>query len=679
MKISAIQGGISFGRELRPDEIPEFESVRDRAKQITGQTGKSIFIVHDACLPQKKAFDTGLGNLSSKDSKDFFKYMKTYLGFNTVEVLPAGEVGTSTGLYCAYSGSALSLGNHQINPLLLTTKEYEKILKCKEFDKIVSENEKANLPDWQANYPNVMPDDSPQDKALRIAYERFKKLPENKPLKKDFEKFVSENDDWLIPKGIFKGLMKQYGTYKFWTWADETDKNLYNPDFDELKRLARIADLKEKYSGNINFVRFKQFIAERHLLHARKELNAMGIELKGDCEIGFSADEKWANPKAFMQNGFIGTKDWGIAALDYDSLLADKNSSAAKFLKKKVQLCARRYDSIRFDVGWAYVNPKIYDKNNNCTSKYLGDGVLTFIENAVKEVKGDDYDLKNLIWEFDGGDIFKPNSGELLEPVKSRVKVYGSTFMHEKNGDCWGSNDAFLKRGWKPDEFVIGVGNHDPQPLRQIANNVKDITLEEGNQYHKADSIPPLARILKLDPQVLQNPVEFAKAKWAEPMTAKNNEMFYMDVFGREERFDMQGFNLSMHPERNYAYKIPENYGQIYHEAVREGYAFNIMDSLEKVFKARGFDKKYPELYAKIVHYNKVLNKREIPHAKSKFKYKHLTAAGITIAVLGAVLFGAEPKLTESEKSALSAAAHPAKIRSPQIPVCSVCMTDFLA
>ncbi len=85
--------------------------------------------------------------------------------------------------------------------------------------------------------------------------------------------------------------------------------------------------------------------------------------------------------------------------------------------------------------------------------------------------------------------------------------------------------------------------------------------------------------------------MEYAKAKWAEPMTAKNNMMFYMDVFGREERFNMHGQNTTVHPEKNFAYKIPENYKEVYHKAVQEGYGFNIMDSLEKVFKAKGLDR----------------------------------------------------------------------------------------
>lgn len=87
-------------------------------------------------------------------------------------------------------------------------------------------------------------------------------------------------------------------------------------------------------------------------------------------------------------------------------------------------------------------------------------------------------------------------------------------------GEDWGSNDAFLNHHkWSPDEFVIGAGNHDPQPLRQIANGVPDVC--NFNNVHKNKNINPLARILNIPADVLNNPVEFAKAKFAEITTAK--------------------------------------------------------------------------------------------------------------------------------------------------------------
>lgn len=611
MKVSAVNN-ISFGRRLTQQETQEFEQVQKEAKQLVGQTGKSIFIVHDACLPQSASRNTGVSNLAAKESQEFFKFMRPLLGFNIVEVLPQGQVANSkgSGLYCAYSGTALSLGNHQIDPELLTTEKFGRILKPEEYQKIVQANVKPDK-ETIANYDNVMSYQGEQNKMLKIAHERFLALDENSPLKQKYNRYIQENSYWL--------------------------------------------DIPRSFEKDQDYFRFRQFLADEHLRIGKEALNKEGVKLCGDCLIGFSADEIAAYPKAFKQGYFIGDRTWDLRALDYDAL-QDPTSDAAKLLKTKVQLFAKRYDMIRFDVGWAYLNPRMTNEAGNHTyQQYLGDKVLKFIENAVKEVKGEDFDLRNLIYEFEGGDIFKPNSPELMDEVKQRTKIFGSTHMHERDGDLWGSNDAFIRRGWDPDYLVFGVGNHDPQPLRQIAHNMPDTSMEDLRP-HKYDAIPPLSRILGIPEHILADPIEFAKAKWAEPMMARHNEMFYMDVLGREERFDMQNLNCVNDPSRNlsahrnYAYKIPADYKSAYHSAVEEGYGFNIMDSLEKIFKVKKLNESHPELFAKIVKFKDILFEKsaeiieevttpqEVKTIAKKSKAPWIIAGAVTLTGVGTAL-----------------------------------------
>ena len=565
MKVSAIKSSVSFGAAIAPNELDEFKRVQTEAKKLVGQTGKSIFIVHDACLPQSINRNTGTANLASRESLDFLKYMQTYTGCNMIEVLPQGQYGNSlgSGLYCAYTGTAFSLGNNQISPALLTTDRYGKLLTTDEFSRIVKAN---NLSDSDSivNYQNVMSNDGEQNKVLKIAHERFKQLDDSNDLKIRYENYIKENDEWL--------------------------------------------KIPNSYESDIDFYKFKQFLADSHLKDAKTEINKLGMKLCGDCLINFSADERAAFPKAFLENEYIGNADWKIPSLDYEQL-TDPTSDAAKLLKMKVQLFAKRYDAIRFDVGWAYLNPLVTTSDGVTHGKDLGDNVLKFIENAVKEVKGEDFDLKDLMYEFEGGREFKEQSAELLDAAKKRVKIYSSTHMHDNEFDIWGSNHAFLKRGWDPDYFVIGPGNHDPQPLKQIALDMPDLSVPEGHRHYKEAAANALAKIFGVQQETLNDPVEFAKAKWAEPMTARNNQMFYMDVFGRQERFNMQNLNLvndsskGLSARKNFAYKIPFNYESDYHKAVTEGFGFNIMDSLERVFKLKGFDKSHSELYQKIVKF----------------------------------------------------------------------------
>ncbi len=53
----------------------------------------------------------------------------------------------------------------------------------------------------------------------------------------------------------------------------------------------------------------------------------------------------------------LAKREWKVLSLDYDKI-KDRDSASAKLLKRKVELHARRYDAIRFDVGWSYVVPE---------------------------------------------------------------------------------------------------------------------------------------------------------------------------------------------------------------------------------------------------------------------------------------------------------------------------------
>lgn len=610
MRISNIQNSTVFKRALTQNELADYKKVLVDAREIVGQTGKSIFIMPTSCLPQSKNLNTGVGHIASPKAQEYLEYMHNYLGFNVIEDLPAGQVKPTNGFYSAYNSSALGLGNHQICPELLTTNEYENLLTKEEFAEIVKNNNIVER-DSIVNFKNVMDVENSQNQALKKAYERFKSLSKSSELKKKYSNFIQENEDWL-------------------NFAREKE-----PD--------------------IEFYKFKQFLADEHLKKGKEFLNKKGIKFAGDCLIGFSADEVKAFPNAFKQDHFIGMPEWGLPALNYDTIL-DKNSDSYKLLKRKIQLNAKRYDIIRFDVAWAYVTPvitpsgehQVLEKNR----KYMGDTLLKNIEEWVQEVKGTDFDTKNLIYEFDAGvDDFKAFEGnKLIKPLQNRVKIYGSTYMHNENGDKWGYNKAFLERGWSPDEFILGVGNHDPQPLRQIAEDIPEkirvydevkkdfVTITEN---HKQDAIKPLSEELNICTDKLKKPSEFSKAKFAEPMMAKNNQYFYMDVFGREERFDMQNFNAIKHPEKNYAYKVPENYQKAYHSALEEGFGFNIMDSLQKVFVAKGYDKSKPELYEKIKNYRDILSGKKssiITTAPPKSKNKTLKIILGTVA--GLILLG---------------------------------------
>ncbi len=595
---------LAFGRLLKKDEIPEYTETLKQAKEKVGQTGKSIFIMPDIALPQEAKNNTGVGNLASKEASEFFDFMKVYLGINTVEILPHGRTKGRNGCFNNYSGSAMSIGDSRIDLRLLTTKEFENILENEDIEEAVKAN---NFPgkDYIANFENVIFPKRGVDKALRKAFARFEKLDADNKLKKEFLTYKKENNDRIFPQAIFQILEDKHKDYHFRKWKDEVDKNLYNPDFDKELRAKRLQEITsdENNKKNIEFYMFKQFLAEKHLGIGKKMLNDKGIKLFGDVLLGFSADEVWANPKAFEENAYSGNASWRIPALKPFDMLED-STPAAEMLKKKFQFFAKLYDGMRVDVAWYYVNPAVNYKDGDdfIIERYdFGDAILSKIENWVQEVKGEDFNKKDIIYEFEAKfDDFEMLKNDEVNPVlKNRVSVLNSAYM----GDNWGSNDAFLRLGFKPDEFSIGVGNHDCQPLRQIAYNIPNITGDNEFHFYKDDQIVPLSQILKLNLEKFSIPTEFIKAKFAEPMMAKNNHVFFMDVFGRDEKYD------GLHPRTWLVYRprLSKNYKYDYEKALKSQHGFNIMDALAKVFKAQRLDIKEFDLYKKILKFRDIL------------------------------------------------------------------------
>ena len=557
MKIQKISG-INFERRLKPSEEAEYSEILNRGRdKCIGKNPdgkKSILIVPSSSLPNK----TGVGNLNSKESQKFFDFAEQYWGINEVQILPVGQYFNHKGEYPIYSGSSMDLGNHVI--------DIQKYVPEEDFDEIVKSN---NIKD-RVNFSNVVDEGSIQEKVL-------KKLFKSGKYQKEFEAYKSENLERLEPKALYNALREINKSHNYKDW-NNIDKNLFNRDVVSEKEFeARVKEIKSLKGEKMDFYYFKQFLAEDSLKNARENLHKKGIKLNGDMQCGFSFDEVWANPKAFIPETSIG---WSLPALDFDS------KEGQKLLRKKVKFFAQRFDGIRIDASWTYANqPQI--KNGITERKYYADKILNIIDDEVKKVKGAEFDSRNIMHEFAASDIdFNIYDGAELKPyVKERVKIYTSDHLNEG----WGTNYSFLKRGWSADSFIIGARNHD-----------------SGKIISSDEQINALSKILKIPAEKLKDKKEFVKAKLAEPFGAKNSMIYFADALNIDKQF--QG---NSDKTLNYAVQIPSDYEDRYFASLERGEGFNPMDALEKQFRAKGLDKSEPELYKKIVKYRKILEQKE--------------------------------------------------------------------
>ena len=331
---------------------------------------------------------------------------------------------------------------------------------------------------------------------------------------------------------------------------------------------------------------------------------------------------------------------------------------------------AKRYDSIRFDVAWAYLNPAIKDLNTGKTEhRHLKtDAILRMIENTVLSVKGRDFDLKNLIYEFEasGEDFLLDKFNR--EFIKNRTKVYSMQYMSRQ----WGHTPAFVNFFDFPKEsLLVGLGNQDVLPIKVFAeikeldfskvepdekykilsdtfgcdiNRLKSsFELSENltRRYHDLYSLKMVqAEILSEKynipiEELINSPTEFAKVKAAEAFVSPNSMFYYMDVLGRSDILDSQDFNGI----KNYRYRISSDYLKEYNNAVSKGFGVNMFDIYEKRFKVLGLDKKYPELFSKIQKYNKIIQEPEINAIAKNNKFKVMICSGALLCLTALILF----------------------------------------
>ncbi len=533
-----INNSVSFQRLLKPSEEADYRSTLKRAKSIAGNRGKTILIVPSSSLPQADYNNTGVGNLAAEDSLKFFDFAKKYWGINEIQILPSGQYHEYNGHYPMYSGTSMDLGNHMI--------DIKAHMSESDFREVV----KANKIKDRANFSNVVDIDSAQEKFLR-------KLYKNLSDKSDFDKYKAENFERLEAKGLFRALRKMYGTADYKKWS-ETDKNLFS--LSPEKRAARISEIYRQCGEEVDFYMFKQYLADTDLKRAKEKLNSKGLKLNADFICGFSYDEVWSHPKAFIPRTSIG---WGLPALNFETVEAEK------VLREKVDFYAKRYDGLRIDAGWTYIN----QPQNKQTYKYYGDKILNIIEDEVKKVKGSDYNPKNIMYEFAADpDDFNIYNGSHLKPyIANRIQIRTSNKMSSH----WGSNDAFLKRGWEKENFIVGASNHDSTPIKPSKEQAE-----------------VLSKILKIPKEKLSGAKEFLRAKLAEPVAAYNNMIFFRDAFCLN----------------NTNSRIPADYEKYYEKLLENKDGYNPMDALEKVFKAEGLDKQERKLYKKIVKYRKLLD-----------------------------------------------------------------------
>ena len=520
---------LGFGRAFTTNEMNLYTQKLDEARNL-------YEITKDNNEPEKKLNNTTLilpdfyapkGTIDSDESLKFVKLMQKLNGINVVQGLPRGPISKDN--LSPFSSSPFEIGEHLID------------LK------------KADAPD------------------LKTAYENFKTLPENNPLKESFNTFNEENPH-LERYGMLEALKEEYGTDYWPHWQGknaELDQNLFN--YDETKEIpadkqARQEEIKENSLDTIEFYQYKQFIANKQHLETKENLNNEGIKFFGDCLIGFSPRDQWAFKPAFEIGKSIGCpgdggkfNDWGLPCLDFNKLYNQDGTlgAAGTVLKKKFDVFLSNYDGARIDAGWQLSHP-----HTNKGSEYQGTKMIDIMEMSINDQRKNGHDIKK-------EDINIEALGGPDQAVNLTKNKYPHIQITRYAGDGWGRTEFYKQgMGYKLNGFTIGVGCHDDLSL---------IQLEKEKRNEQAGL---LARDLKTS---VNNAEEFRNTKFAELYTARNQFFTAPDALGDERRIN----NPNDQKAPNWTIQAPDNYEEAYFKNLSEGKGLNTPKSIAIAIRAK--------------------------------------------------------------------------------------------
>lgn len=564
--------------------------------------GKENFalIIHGGSFPSKDGEDTGFGTFNSDAGHELIDYASGI--FNAIQLGPAGKTKcTDSSPYCGtiFSGNPLFIDLKQ-----LTTKQWDEILSEETFKKIVRENPNQNR--GKTSYTYIC---NAQNEALKEAWNNFKT---SKHLKKEFEKFKKENSFWLENDSLYEALSIENGGDFWYIWKNETDKNLMNPKSDEEKKIyaKRIEEIKNKYSDEIEFYKFCQFVLECQNEETKKYALKKGIKMIADRQVAFSDRDAWAYQSLFLDGWYLGcppdyfSKDgqaWGFPVMDPDKMFnKDGSLGEGGVLMKNLyrKMFKENPGGVRIDHIVGLIDPWVYKvgKKPMCEE---GAGRLYSSPEHPELSRYAIARNEDLDWtlEADKEKRVKALSdeqiklyGRLIEKIViAAAKECGldkNSIVCEDLGTLTNPVDAVMKKyglqGMRLTQFVVPekpehpyrcknigenvwnmVGTHDNLPIEMWAESM--INTHEGYLHAKnlvedlfaeAENKDDIIVRLTQDKEYLK----FVKLTEIFASKAKNVQMFFTDFFQIKDVYNRPGTS----GDQNWSLRLPNNFEELH-------------------------------------------------------------------------------------------------------------------
>lgn len=545
-----------------------------------------LLAIHDPSFPSDPDEDIGRGTPASRAAGRLFAYAKQ-LGFTGIQLGPQGQ--TSRDNPSPYDGTifARHLGNASLRA----------------FAELVGprEVERAVLPDPGGPARHAHAHDALQH-LLALAHRGLIIRPDIRARLGAFRRW---HGTWLERDGLYEALAAAHGGAGHQHWP-AADRDLW---------ITGTADERDALIA-ANELALERFALGQLLVHdeharIRADLAHLGLALYGDLQVGYSDRDAWAFAPLFLRGYRMGAppsrtnpegQPWGYPVLD-PALLT---GAARAFLTYRAEKAFAEYDSLRIDHPHGLICPWVYAAETGDDGAAVRAGARLFespdlpdhpalagyaiaraeqidrtqpryADRWVTALDADQIDRYAIA--FDAlvasarrhGRRAEDLSCEVLStmprPLADVLARYGlGRWRITQKANLADPQDVYRTENARPHDWVM-LGNHDTAPIFALIRSWSPA-------QHEAWARHLAGRLRLAEPARLAAPGYLASAMLAELFVsrAENVSIFFADLFGYEERFNVPG----LVDAANWTLRLPPDFEALRAERLARGAALDL-------------------------------------------------------------------------------------------------------
>lgn len=552
---------------------------------------RMLLAIHDVSFPSDPDEDLGRGSPVTRASGRLLDYA-TALGFTGIQLGPQGQ--TSRGNPSPYDGTIFSRNVASIRAdSFRAGGEYEGLV---DVDRYVTDSGAV------AKHHHAY------DASHQLVADAHAALEQRPDLRARLDAFKQANAHWLLSDAVHAALCHSQGIgHRGW---EPRVRQLWITGASLEPLLAAHADDVDRYALGQLFV---------HEEHARLRAR-ISLALYGDVQVGYSDADAWRFAGAFLRGYLMGAppsrtnpegQPWGYPVLDP----AQYGGAAKQLVTARAEKAFAEYDSIRIDHPHGLVCPWVYRSDTDDHGKAVRDGARLFespdlpdhpelarfaivqpeqldrsrARHSDEWVTGIDADqqqryavLVDAIVEAaqrhgrSRADISCEVLSTMPAPLACVLSRHGlGRWRVTQKANLDDPSDVYRTENVAREDWVM-LGNHDTAPIMRV--------IRGWTPQHREKWARHLTQRLRIAPERFARDGFFATAMVAELFVsrAENVSLFFADLFGYEERFNVPG----LVDEANWTLRLPHDFERMHAERLGADAAIDLPLAVELALAA---------------------------------------------------------------------------------------------